>query len=80
LANAQDWRVKNDDQTGDVSVKTFATGGVGDIFFIQATEPSMITTNYQSIIGKPVMVPQWALGWNQCRWGYSDLDMLKEVV
>jgi alpha-glucosidase (family GH31 glycosyl hydrolase) len=26
------------------------------------------------------MVPQWALGWNQCRWGYTDLDSLKEVV
>lgn len=26
------------------------------------------------------MVPQWALGWNQCRWGYDTLDKLKAVV
>lgn len=26
------------------------------------------------------MVPQWALGWNQCRWGYDTLDKLKNVV
>jgi hypothetical protein len=34
LANAQDWRIKNDATTGDVSVKTYATGGIGDIFFM----------------------------------------------
>jgi len=23
------------------------------------------------MIGDPVLIPQWALGWNQCRWGYN---------
>jgi len=26
------------------------------------------------------MIPYWALGFNQCRWGYQNLDEVKEVV
>lgn len=26
------------------------------------------------------MVPQWALGWNQCKWGYKTVEDLKDVV
>lgn len=80
LANAQDWVVKNDKSTGDVAVKTYATGGIGDLMFMSATGPNEVTKAYQKIVGSPVMVPQWALGWNQCRWGYTNLDTLKEVV
>jgi alpha-glucosidase (family GH31 glycosyl hydrolase) len=35
---------------------------------------------YQSIVGTPVLTPQWALGWHQCKWGYATLDEVKEVV
>jgi len=80
LANAQDWVVKNDKSTGDVTVKTYATGGIGDLMFMSAIGPNEVTKAYQQIVGNPVMVPQWALGWNQCRWGYKNLDTLKEVV
>jgi alpha-glucosidase (family GH31 glycosyl hydrolase) len=31
-------------------------------------------------VGQPVQIPHWALGWNQCRWGYNDTDALKKVV
>jgi alpha-glucosidase (family GH31 glycosyl hydrolase) len=27
-----------------------------------------------------VLPPQWALGWNQCRWGYENTDDLSHVV
>jgi alpha-glucosidase (family GH31 glycosyl hydrolase) len=42
--------------------------------------PNEVTNLYHTIVGKPVLVPQWSLGWSQCRWGYKDLDTLKEVV
>jgi alpha-glucosidase (family GH31 glycosyl hydrolase) len=42
--------------------------------------PDDLISKYFKIIGKPVMIPQWALGWNQCRWGYRNLSMLEEVV
>ena len=26
------------------------------------------------------MIPQWALGWNQCKWGYNTTDALRENI
>jgi alpha-glucosidase (family GH31 glycosyl hydrolase) len=63
-----------------VSVKTYATGGIGDLFFMIAKDPNSIVDLYQEIVGKPVLTPQWALGWHHCRWGYTNLDTVKEVV
>lgn len=81
LAAAQDWRITNNAQTGDVSVATMATGGVGDLRFIFGADPNELTAAYhESIVGKPVVTPQWALGWNQCRWGYRNTTDLQAVV
>jgi len=57
-----------------------AVGGVGDIFFMFGATPDAVVTQYHMIVGKPVLTPQWALGWHQCKWGYTDIDMLKQVV
>lgn len=27
-----------------------------------------------------MLTPQWALGWSQCKWGYLNLDEVKQVV
>lgn len=32
------------------------------------------------MIGDPVLIPQWALGWNQCRWGYNTTQDLQDSV
>jgi len=37
-------------------------------------------SNYFKIIGNPVLVPQWAYGWNQCRWGYTHVSDVRAVV
>jgi len=79
LAAAQDWWIKNDSE-GIVDVKTIAAGGVGDLYFMTGEGPNEVTKMYHSIIGTPVLVPQWALGWNQCRWGYNKLSDVEEVV
>lgn len=81
LAAAQDWRITQVSGQAEYSVKSFATGGMGDLFFMSAATADAVVTLYQkNIVGLPVMVPQWILGWNQCRWGYTDLDTVKEVV
>jgi alpha-glucosidase (family GH31 glycosyl hydrolase) len=63
-----------------VKVKTFATGGSGDLHFMFGASPSAVTQQYHKIVGKPVLTPQWALGWSQCKWGYHTLDEVKQVV
>jgi alpha-glucosidase (family GH31 glycosyl hydrolase) len=64
LAAAQDWWIKNNVETGDVSVSTVAAGGLGDLFIILADTPNAVSQTYQEIVGLPVLTPQWALGWN----------------
>ena len=80
LAAAQDWRIKNDATTGDVTLNTMATGGKGDLRFMFGANPNAVTVAYHTIVGKPVVTPQWALGWNQCRWGYRNTTDLQTVV
>lgn len=80
IAAAQDWWVKNAASGGDVSLTLMAVGGVGDLFFMNAATPDAVTMKYHQVVGKPVLTPQWALGWHQCRWGYTKTEDLREVV
>jgi alpha-glucosidase (family GH31 glycosyl hydrolase) len=82
LAAAQDWWKKTDNTgaNSDVGIVTYAAGGVGDLYFMMGANPNEVTMQYHTIVGLPVVIPQWALGWNQCKWGYNDTDALKAVV
>lgn len=74
-AQAQDWWINNNYTTGKVSISTITTGGYGDIYvFVSSQKPESIIAKYHSMVGTPVLVPQWALGWNQCRYGYLNVD------
>lgn len=42
LAAAQDWWVKNDAATGDVSLSIIATGGVADMYFFVGGNPDAL--------------------------------------
>lgn len=80
LANAQDWWIKNNVDAKTVDISTVATGGVADIYIMVGTKPDAVIQTYFELIGTPVLTPQWSLGWNQCRWGYVNTQMLKDVV
>ena len=36
--------------------------------------------HYTNVIGRPQMPPLWALGYHQCRYGYTGTDELKKVI
>ncbi|GMH84394.1 hypothetical protein TL16_g09911 [Triparma laevis f. inornata] len=60
---------------------TFATlGGVIDLFTFTGPTPKEVVKQYQEIIGTPTLQPYWALGFHQCRYGYSKLQDAKDVV
>lgn len=82
LAAAQDWWIKTDDSGANrnVGINTYAVGGAGDLYFMMGADANVVTKMYHTIVGTPVLIPQWALGWNQCKWGYNDTDALKAVV
>ena len=42
--------------------------------------PDAVLNQYFKLIGKPVLVPLYALGWNQCKWGYMNVSDLNQTV
>ena len=40
------------------------TGGQLEIYFMFKGSPNQIIRQYQNIVGKPSLVPMWALGWH----------------
>ena len=43
-------------------------------------DPESVADQYTQLVGRPYMPPLWALGFQLCRYGYGNLDNLKEVV
>ncbi|CAL4100019.1 unnamed protein product, partial [Meganyctiphanes norvegica] len=55
-------------------------GGIIDLMFFMGPTPSEAVSQYQQVIGKPFLPPYWALGFQLCRYGYTDLDKMKKAV
>jgi alpha-glucosidase (family GH31 glycosyl hydrolase) len=46
-------------------VTVTAAGGLGDLYFLTGATPEEVTMLYhEAIVGRSVVTPQWALGWN----------------
>ena len=56
------------------------SGGIIEMFFIQKGNPENVLRNYHALIGQPTLVPYWAFGYHQSRWGYDTQKKLEEVV
>lgn len=88
VANAQDWFIQNEKSnetqlnTGVVNYNMISTGGIGEVMFIYSMgkAPDDVIRDYQLIVGKPMLVPRWSIGWNQGRYGYKNTSQLRDVV
>ena len=80
-AHAQDWIINNYPSDGKTVLKQVATGGVSDFYIIiNSNSPDSVISYYQRIVGKPALMPQWALGWHQCKYCLRTLSEYREVV
>lgn len=43
-------------------------------------KPESVLASYQKIIGKPALMPQWSLGWHQCKWCLRNVTEYQQVV
>lgn len=58
VANAQDWIIHNEEQSGDVNINFLATGGRGDISIFSGAYPNDVVSKYhRCIVGLPVVTP-----------------------
>ncbi|KAH7950636.1 hypothetical protein HPB51_028329 [Rhipicephalus microplus] len=61
------------------SVTFRTTGGILDVFVFLGPTPSEVVQQYTALVGRPAMPPYWALGFHLSRWGYANIDEVKET-
>ncbi|TDH67550.1 hypothetical protein CCR75_004934 [Bremia lactucae] len=57
-----------------------AIGGVLDFNIVVGPTPAKVLSQYTKLIGRPKLMPYWAYGFHQCRWGYDSVDALHTAV
>ncbi|KAI8069486.1 alpha glucosidase [Gongronella butleri] len=56
-------------------------GGLDFYFFTpKLATPNNIVSLYTDLVGKPFMVSHWMMGWHQCRYGFSNISVVDDVV
>ena len=74
-SNAQEYSF-----TPNPSLILRSIGGIFDFYFFAGPGPEAVVQQYTSLVGHPIMIPYFALGFQLSRWNYKDLDDMKKVV
>ncbi|NXK18751.1 MGA protein, partial [Arenaria interpres] len=56
------------------------TGGVLDFYMVLGPTPELVVEQYTALVGRPVMPPYWALGFQLCRYGYENDAEIAQLV
>jgi alpha-glucosidase len=51
-----------------------------DYYVIYGPEPADILRTYTQLTGRMPLPPQWALGYQQCRWSYESDSVVRELA
>ena len=78
-SNAQQISIKHS-ESGKAIINYRAAGGILDMYFLFGGSADTVIQQYNNLVGKPVLPPFWALGFQQCAWPYKDLDMMKAAL
>jgi len=55
-------------------------GGLLDIYLFLGPTPDSVVQQYNQALTPPVMMPYWSLGFQLSRWGYRDINHMKEAI
>ena len=56
------------------------TGGVLDFYMFLGPDPESVVQQFTQYVGRTFMPPYWALGFQISRYGYKDLEDMKQVL
>ncbi len=57
-----------------------ADGGELDYYFIPGPGPKDVVRRYGELVGTTPLPPRWALGYQQCRFGYSSARRVRQIA
>ncbi|KAF2278737.1 putative alpha-glucosidase [Westerdykella ornata] len=79
MLNSNGMDIKIDNNEGQY-LEYNMLGGVIDLYFLAGPDPFDVPRQYSEISQKAAMMPYWGFGFHQCRYGYSSIDEVAEVV
>lgn len=56
------------------------TGGILDFFIYLGKDPQDVISQHLDVVGRFDLPPFWSLGFQLCKWGYLNLQHVKDVV
>ena len=54
-------------------------GGILDFFIFLGPRPEQVIEQYTGLVGRSFLPPYWSLGFQLCRWDYSNITWMKTV-
>uniref|UniRef100_A0A7S3NAI4 Alpha-glucosidase n=1 Tax=Euplotes harpa TaxID=151035 RepID=A0A7S3NAI4_9SPIT len=60
-------------------INVISTSGRSNLFFLMDDKIANVVKNFYDLVGKPMLPPEWGLGWHQSRFGYNSTQALQDV-
>ncbi|KAM3616402.1 uncharacterized protein V6R79_017274 [Siganus canaliculatus] len=54
-------------------------GGILDFYMVLGPEPEVVVQQYTALIGRPVLPAYWSLGFQLCRYGYTNDTEIRDI-
>ncbi|KAJ2642413.1 hypothetical protein IW137_002732, partial [Coemansia sp. RSA 1287] len=62
------------------TVQYRALGGTLDLYIFGGPTALDVIDQYTQLVGRPARIPYWALGFHNCRYGYTSVDEVNQVI